>query len=79
MLLGTGRLLTEGSFTPRELQERVAVRGGITAEALNHLHTSLEGVFERLITTTHDKYDEDVLRLDALFGRSGIAQGPLDR
>ncbi|WNS43693.1 late competence protein ComER [Paenibacillus sp. MMS20-IR301] len=80
MLLGTGKLLTEGSFTPQELQERVAVRGGITAEALNHLRSSLEGVFERLITTTHGKYDEDVEKLDELFGHhSGIAQSPLDR
>ncbi|AIQ43115.1 late competence protein ComER [Paenibacillus sp. FSL R7-0297] len=79
MLLGTGKLLTEGSFTPQGLQERVAVRGGITAEALNHLRTSLEGVFERLITTTHDKYDEDVEKLDELFGRSSIVQSPLDR
>ncbi|GGF78773.1 pyrroline-5-carboxylate reductase [Paenibacillus albidus] len=78
MLLGTGKLLTEGQFTPQELQERVAVRGGITAEALNHLRISLEGVFESLITTTHDKYDEDVARLDALFGRDGIAQSRLD-
>lgn len=79
MLLGTGKLLTEAEFSPQELQERVAVRGGITAEALNHLRSSLTGVFERLITTTHNKYDEDVDRLDALFGRSGIAQGPVDR
>ncbi|WP_019909145.1 late competence protein ComER [Paenibacillus sp. HW567] len=79
MLLGTGKLLTEGGFTPQELQERVAVRGGITAEALNHLRTSLDGVFERLITTTHEKYDEDVEKLDILFGAGGIIQAPLDR
>lgn len=79
MLLGTGKLLTEGNFTPQELQERVAVPGGITAEALNHLRISLEGVFERLITTTHDKYDEDVTKLDALFGYNNITQGPPDR
>lgn len=69
MLLGTGRLLTEGEFTPGELQERVAVPGGITAEALGHLRCSLDGVFERLIDTTHKKYDEDVAKLDLLFGR----------
>lgn len=79
MLLGTGKLLTEGNFTPQELQERVAVPGGITAEALNHLRCSLEGVFERLITTTHDKYDEDVSKLDLQFGRNNIVQSPLDR
>jgi len=79
MLLGTGKLLTEGEFTPQALQERVAVRGGITAEALNHLNISLEGVFERLITTTHDKYDEDVTKLDVLFRHEGINQGPHNR
>lgn len=79
MLLGTGQLLTEGGFTPQELQERVAVRGGITAEALNHLRISLEGVFERLITTTHDKYDEDVIKLNALFKPDSIVQGPIER
>ncbi|KGE18226.1 late competence protein ComER [Paenibacillus wynnii] len=79
MMLGTGKLLTEGDFTPQKLQERVAVPGGITAEALNHLRFSLEGVFERLITTTHNKYDEDVFKLDMLFGRDGIVQSPVDR
>ncbi|MNB81091.1 Pyrroline-5-carboxylate reductase [compost metagenome] len=73
MLLGTGRLLTEGEFTPGELQERVAVPGGITAEALSLLRYSLDGVFERLIDTTHRKYDEDLAKLDALFGQSGQA------
>nr|WP_081949594.1 late competence protein ComER [Paenibacillus durus] len=74
MLLGTGKLLTEGEFTPQQLQDRVAVPGGITAEALNHLRCSLDGVFERLISTTHKKYDEDVAKLDSLFGRDGIHQ-----
>ena len=80
MLLGTGKLLTEGDFSPQKLQERVAVPGGITAEALNHLRNSLEGVFERLIMTTHHKYDEDVSKLDLLFGPDGIIQSPsMDR
>lgn len=79
MLLGTGRLLSEGIFTPAELQHRVAVPGGITAEALEHLRCSLEGVFERLIDTTHGKYDEDVARLEELFGRSGIPAPPRER
>lgn len=67
MLLGTGKLLTQGEFTPRQLQERVAVPGGITAQALAHLRLSLEGVFEHLIATTHDKYDEDVDLLNLKF------------
>lgn len=36
-------------------------------------------MFERLITTTHDKYDEDVEKLDELFGLGSIAQSRLDR
>jgi competence protein ComER len=79
MLLGTGKLLTEGEFSPQELQERVAVPGGITAEALNHLRFSLNGVFEKLISTTHDKYDEDVDKLNLLFGLDSIPQSPRER
>lgn len=67
MLLGTGKLLTEGGFTPAELQARVAVPGGITAEALNLLDMSLHNVFHELIRATHGKYEEDVRRADALF------------
>lgn len=67
MLLGTGKLMTEGGFKPHELQERVAVPGGITAEALAHLSLSLDGVFHQLITTTHSKYQEDLSKCDELF------------
>ncbi|PWW43168.1 MULTISPECIES: late competence protein ComER [Paenibacillus] len=67
MLLGTGKLLTEGGYTPQELQARVAVPGGITAQALALLRVNLNGVFDSLIQTTHDKYDEDLLKLDELF------------
>ncbi|MFB5677228.1 late competence protein ComER [Paenibacillus terreus] len=67
MLLGTGKLLTEGGFTPAELQSRVAVPGGITAEALSLLEMSLHNVFHELIRTTHEKYEEDVRKADALF------------
>ncbi|MWV45331.1 late competence protein ComER [Paenibacillus sp. HJL G12] len=70
MLLGTGKLLTEGGFKPQELQERVAVPGGITAEALSLLKHSLDGVFHQLISTTHAKYDEDLNKCDILFGDS---------
>lgn len=70
MLLGTGKLLTEGGFKPHELQERVAVPGGITAEALALLKQSLDGVFHQLISTTHAKYDEDLSKCNTLFGDS---------
>ncbi|BFH61383.1 late competence protein ComER [Paenibacillus azoreducens] len=68
MLLGTGKLLTEGGFKPLDLQERVAVPGGITAKALSLLKQSLDGVFHQLIATTYGKYDEDLQKCDILFG-----------
>lgn len=70
MLLGTGKLLTEGGFTPEELQKRVAVPGGVTAEGIAVLDTELQGVFPSLIQITHRKYDEDLSKLSVLFGKN---------
>ncbi|WP_195572641.1 late competence protein ComER [Paenibacillus sp. 1001270B_150601_E10] len=67
MLLGTGKLLTEGGFTPEQLQQRVAVPGGITAEALRLLQNKLEGVFHQLIQVTHAKYEEDLEKVNTIF------------
>jgi len=64
MLLGTGKLLTEGGFTPAELQKRVAVPGGITAEALKLIDRELHDVFHQLILLTHAKYYEDVVKVN---------------
>nr|WP_225445698.1 late competence protein ComER [Paenibacillus arenosi] len=60
MVLGTGKLLTEGKLTPEQLQQRVAVPGGITAEALHLLQHKLDGVFHQLIDVTHGKFQEDL-------------------
>ena len=67
MLLGTGLLLTEGRMTPEEVQERVAVPGGITAKALHLLSRETDGVFNDLIRTTHDKYREDLIKVTTAF------------
>lgn len=67
MLYGTGKLLTEGGFTPEELQRRVAVPGGVTAEGIAVLDSGLSRVFSSLIEATHRKYDEDLVKLDGLF------------
>lgn len=67
MLLGTGKLLTEGRFTPETLQQRVAVPGGITAEGLKLMEHELDGMFNRLIRITHAKYHEDLEKVDAMF------------
>jgi competence protein ComER len=64
MLLGTGMLLTSGGFTPGEVQKRVAVPGGITAEGLKLLDSKLAGVFNQLIQITHAKFKEDMEKLN---------------
>ncbi|GAB2703902.1 late competence protein ComER [Paenibacillus thermoaerophilus] len=63
----TGSLLASGQFTPEELQARVAVPGGITAEGLKLLDRDLNGVFDELLRVTHAKYEEDLDKLDTLF------------
>lgn len=67
MLLGTGKLLTTGGFTPQSLQQRVSVPGGITAEGLKLMYSELEGMFNALIQTTHAKYDEDLKQVELAF------------
>lgn len=67
MLLGTGKLLTEGDFTPETLQNRVAVPGGITAEGLRLMDHELDGMWARLIRITHAKYEEDLEKVGAMF------------
>lgn len=69
MLLGTGKLLTEGGMTPKELIQRVSVPGGITQQGLQLLRQETDGVFQKLIRTTHDKYREDLEKVQAaLYG-----------
>ncbi|MFD2612682.1 late competence protein ComER [Paenibacillus gansuensis] len=67
MVLGTGKLLTVGGFSPESLQKRVSVPGGITEEALHLLDVRLQGVFNELIETTHSKFFEDVDKVEAQF------------
>ncbi|SFL33720.1 competence protein ComER [Paenibacillus sp. 1_12] len=67
MLLGTGKLLTVGGFNPLSLQKKVAVPGGITAEGLRIMENELHGMFNKLIRTTHSKYEEDVEKVEARF------------
>ncbi|MEB3100736.1 late competence protein ComER [Ferviditalea candida] len=67
MVVGTGKLLTSGGFTPETLERRVAVPGGITEAALKLLERELCGVFDQLVDTTHEKYDEDLLKVEMNF------------
>ncbi|MDQ6423321.1 late competence protein ComER [Paenibacillus sp. LHD-117] len=67
MLLGTGLLLTEGQLSMEDIQQRVAVPGGITAKALKLLQRETDGIFNQVIRTTHDKYQEDLGKVTTLF------------
>lgn len=74
MLLGTGLLLTEGNMTTEDVQQRVAVPGGITAQALAMLQTETSGIFNKLIATTHRKYYEDLEKVQATFDKAEVSE-----
>ena len=76
MLLGTGKLLTEGGLNPEQLIERVAVPGGVTAEGIAVLDSCLREVFAHLIDTTHRKYDDDISKLHTLFHPATLDESP---
>ncbi|WP_010270466.1 late competence protein ComER [Paenibacillus senegalensis] len=65
MLLGTGKLLTEGGFTPEQLRQRVTVPGGITAEGLKIIEKELTGKFNQLFQMTHHKFTTEVTKVTA--------------
>lgn len=67
MVLGTGKLLTSGGFTPASLQQRVSVPGGITAEGLRIMAAELDGVFNELIQTTHAKFENELEKVRLQF------------
>lgn len=66
MVLGTGKLLTGGQFTPETLQERVSVPGGVTAVGLGMLQDELDDVFCELVRTTKRKFEDDVAKVEAM-------------
>jgi len=65
MMLGTARLMLELPCTPAELQARVSVPGGITAAALESLRKTTRGAFLQVLYTTHEKFAEDLDRVDS--------------
>ncbi|QJD83687.1 late competence protein ComER [Cohnella herbarum] len=65
MMLGTARLMLEQSCSPSELQAKVSVPGGITAAALEVLRKSTRGAFLQVLYTTHEKFAEDLDRVDS--------------
>ncbi|MCD9023039.1 late competence protein ComER [Cohnella silvisoli] len=70
MMLGTARLMLELPCSPSELQAKVSVPGGITAAALEVLRKTTRGAFLQVLYTTHEKFAEDLDRVDSsLFPR----------
>lgn len=70
MMLGTARLLLEYPCSPAELQAKVTVPGGITEAALDVLRKSTRGAFIDVLNTTHEKFAEDLDRVESsLFPR----------
>ncbi|TNJ67932.1 late competence protein ComER [Paenibacillus hemerocallicola] len=67
MVLGTGKLLNEGGFSPETLRQRVAVPGGIIEAGLELMERELDTTFIRLLQATHAKYDEDVEKVEHQF------------
>lgn len=67
MVLGTGKLLNEGGFTPESLRQRVAVPGGIIEAGLALMERELDTTFVRLLQATHAKYEEDVEKVEQQF------------
>ena len=66
--------LTKGGMTPAQVQERVAVPGGITAKAFKYAARETDRhISISLIRTTHAKYKEDLegYQCKHLIGRRG--------
>lgn len=74
MILGTGLLLTEGGMTTEDVQKRVAVPGGITAQALTLLAHETTGIFNKLIRVTHAKYYEDLEKVNQTFNKEEVSE-----
>lgn len=69
MVLGTGLLLTSGGFSLTGVQEKISVPGGIAEKALNKLRSHTENLFDQIIETTHRKFEEDTVMVDAMFAK----------
>jgi competence protein ComER len=67
MVLGTGKLLTEGEYTPESLLDHVVLPGGIIEAGLHLMERELDTVFLPLLRATYRKYNEDVEKIDSMF------------
>ncbi|SET65359.1 competence protein ComER [Salinibacillus kushneri] len=56
MIVGFGKLIEEGHYSLRSLQEKVTVKGGVTGEGLKVLEKEVGDLFHQVFQATHDKY-----------------------
>jgi competence protein ComER len=54
MVHGLGKLFIDGEFTFEDVIQRVSVPGGITEVGLQTLEPLVDGIFDRLLTTTRN-------------------------
>lgn len=67
MIIGMGKLFSQEKFTLETLQQRVCVPGGVTGEGISVLEREVNDMFHQLFQKTHEKYDEDVQRVNLMF------------
>jgi competence protein ComER len=67
MIVGLGELLKQGHYTLPSLQEKVCVKGGITGEGIKILENELGDVFEHLFQATHQKFHDELQKVDLQF------------
>ncbi|GHH97068.1 late competence protein ComER [Neobacillus kokaensis] len=72
MTVGLGELLRQGHYTLPSLQEKVCVKGGITGEGIKVLENELGEVFEHLFQATHEKFKEDLEKVEMQFSNSNL-------
>jgi competence protein ComER len=68
MMIGFGKLLEKEIYTFPTLQEKVCVKGGVTGEGIKVLESEVGDMFEKVIKSTHKKFDEDRYYVKKQFG-----------
>lgn len=59
MIIGYGKLIEEGHYSLKTLQEKVCVKGGVTGEGIDVLEREVGNMFNLLFHRTHHKYAKD--------------------
>ncbi|MCA1031824.1 late competence protein ComER [Bacillus timonensis] len=68
MIIGMGKLLEKNIYTLPSLQAKVCVKGGVTGEGIKVLESELGDLFEHVFQSTHEKFFEDIEKVNEQFG-----------